>query len=175
MTIQIDSREHAKAIQAIEKYFDDTGVDHFISKLYCGDYMNYDNPRIVVDRKQNLGELCSNVCQQHERFRREMIRALEHGITIVFLCEHGHGIETLADVIWWENPRGKKRVKENGQWVEKTVKVMHGDVLFKILSTMEKRYGVKFLFCDKKDTGRRIVEILGGEDEGGRCQTATQH
>lgn len=165
MIIQVDSREHARAIRNIEKYFDSCGIDHFISKLYCGDYMSYDNPRLVIDRKQNLGELCSNVCQQHERFRNEMLRAKEHGIKIIFLCEHGKGIETLDDVLWWENPRGTKRIRVDGKWIEKSVKVLHGDVLYKILKTMERKYDVSFLFCDKSETGKRIVEILGGKSE----------
>ena len=59
-----------------------------------------------------------------------------------------------------ENPRAKKRVKKNGVWVEQEQKVMHGDVLYKILCTMQRKYGVEFLFCDKKDTGKRILEIL---------------
>lgn len=110
--IQIDSREHQKVIDGIKKAFDEAGEKWFVSKLYVGDYMNYDNPRLVVDRKQNLAELCGNVCQQHERFRSEIIRANEAGIKLVFLCEHGKGIEKLDDVLWWENPRAKKRVKK---------------------------------------------------------------
>lgn len=44
MTIQIDSREKAKAIKKIIATFDSEKVDYFISKLYVGDYMNFDNP-----------------------------------------------------------------------------------------------------------------------------------
>lgn len=73
MIIQIDSREKAKAIQKIVAEFDRMGIKHPVSKLMVGDYMNYDNPRLIVDRKQNLTELCSNVCQDHERFRRELL------------------------------------------------------------------------------------------------------
>lgn len=61
--IQIDSREHQKVIDGIKKAFDAAGEKWFVSKLYVGDYMNYDNPRLVIDRKQNLSELCGNVCQ----------------------------------------------------------------------------------------------------------------
>lgn len=49
--IQIDSREHQKVIDGIKKAFDTAGEKWFVSKLYVGDYMNYDNPRLVVDRK----------------------------------------------------------------------------------------------------------------------------
>jgi hypothetical protein len=29
-------------------------------------------------------------------------------------------------------------------------------------------YGVEFLFCDKRSTGRRIIEILSEENNGGK-------
>ena len=75
MDIQIDSREKAKAIQKIIKEFDKRNINYFSSKLLVGDYMNLDNPRLIIDRKQNLSEVCSNVTQQHERFKAELIRA----------------------------------------------------------------------------------------------------
>ncbi len=166
MTIQIDSREKQHAIQDILAEFDKQGVKHYTSKLFCGDYMSLDNPRLVIDRKQNLHELCGNVCQQHERFRNEMIRAQENGIKIIFLCEHGRNIKSLDDVLWWDNPRATFRKKVNGIWMTGHQKVMQGDTLYKILNTMRSRYGVEFLFCEKKDTGKRIIEILkGGEND----------
>ena len=161
MIIQIDSREKARAITKIVEEFDRRGIRHPVSKLMVGDYMNYDNHRLIVDRKQNLSELCSNVCQQHERFRAELVRAQENEIQLVILCEHGKGVKSLEDVIWWDNPRGVKRMKgADGRWRNVETKAMQGDVLYKILCTMQRKYGVRFLFCDKKETGRRIVEIL---------------
>ena len=50
MVIQIDSREKARAIQKIVEEFDRQGVRHPVSKLIVGDYMNYDNPRLIIDR-----------------------------------------------------------------------------------------------------------------------------
>lgn len=164
MIIQIDSREKARAIKNIVEEFDRQGVKHPVSKLMVGDYMNYDNPRLIIDRKQNLTELCSNVCQDHDRFRRELIKAQENDIKIIFLVEHGQGIQELEDVIWWENPRRHKRRRdpETGIWEEVETKAMEGPVLYKILSTQERKYGCKFLFCDKKDTGKEIIRILKG-------------
>ncbi len=165
MVIQIDSREKSRAIKKIIEAFDQCEIKHPVSKLLVGDYMNYDNPRLVVDRKQNLSEVCCNVCQDHERFRRELIRANENGIKIVFLIEHGKGIEKLEDVIWWDNPRRWKRRKnsETGIWEEVETKAMTGEVLYKILRTQERKYGCKFLFCDKSETGNEIIRILSGE------------
>ena len=152
MQIQIDSREHKEERERIEKQLDSLGVQHFVSKLYVGDYCNLDNPRHVVDRKKDLGEICGNVCQQHERFRAELIRAQEAGIHITILCEHGNGIKQLEDVYFWDNPRRKV-----------SPKAMQGWRLFEVLSTMSEKYGVDFQFCTKRQTGRRIMEILSND------------
>ena len=162
MIIQIDSREKAKAIQKIIEEFDRQCIKHPVSKLMVGDYMNYDNPRVIVDRKQNLTEVCSNVCQDHERFRRELVLAKENGIQLIILCEHGKDIKSLEDVIFWKNPRSEKRKKVDGKWQTVNTNAMKGDVLYKILTTLEEKYGVRFEFCEKEETGKKIVEILGG-------------
>ena len=56
MQIQIDTREKARAITKILAEFERQGVRHYSSKLYVGDYMSLDNPRLIIDRKQNLQE-----------------------------------------------------------------------------------------------------------------------
>lgn len=165
MIIQTDSREHMSEWKRISAQFDKLGVKYFRSKLFVGDYMNLDNPRVAVDRKQNLTELCSNVTQDHERFRREMIRAQENGIKLIFLVEHGDGIESLEDVIFWENPRRNKKKKVDGKWVWYETKATTGEVLYNILTTIKRKYGVEFEFCKKEDTGKRILELLGGDTD----------
>ena len=89
MIIQIDSREKARAIKEIVEEFDRQGITHPVSKLWVGDYMNYDNPRLIIDRKQSLQELCCNVTGDHERFQRELRRAQENGIQLVFCVSMG--------------------------------------------------------------------------------------
>lgn len=167
MIIQIDSREKARAIKKIIKTFDEKDVKHPVSKLMVGDYMDYDNPRLIIDRKQNLSELCCNVCQDHERFRKELLKANENGIKIIFLVEHGKGIETLEDVVWWENPRGMKRQqnKETGKWETVKTKAMTGRTLYKVLCTIQRKYKCEFLFCEKNDTGKKIIELLSERHE----------
>lgn len=163
MVILIDSREKARAIKDIVAEFDSRGIKHYSSKLFVGDYMNLDNPKVIVDRKQNLTELTSNVCQDHERFRRELQRAKDAGIQLIILVEHGKGINCLEDVIFWENPRRYKRIKKDGKWQTVETKAMKGETLYKVLQTQERKYGVKFEFCDKADTGKRIIETLSRE------------
>ena len=169
MDIQIDSREKAKAIQKIIKTFDNNEVNHFSSKLLVGDYMNLDNPRLIIDRKQNLQELCGNVCQQHERFKKELLKAMQANIQLIILVEHGPDIKTLEDVYFWQNPR-KHEVKwryVNGKREKYIVsaKAVDGCQLYKSLCTIRDRYNVRFEFCEKKDTGAKIIELLSKKNE----------
>lgn len=169
MDIQIDSREKARAIRKIVKTFDESGVKYFSSKLLVGDYMSLDNPRLIIDRKQNLQELCGNVCQQHERFKRELLRAMDAGIQLIILIEHGQGVNSIEDVYFWKNPR-KHEVRfrtVNGKRERYVVsaKAVDGDQLYKSLCTIRDRYNVQFEFCEKKDTGKKIIELLGRKDE----------
>lgn len=167
MQIQVDSREHASEWNRISKQFDELEVKYFRSKLYCGDYQSMDNTRLVVDRKKDLQELCGNVCQQHERFKAELVRAIEQGIKIVILCEHGPEIKSLEDVWFWQNPRKHKVIWKtvNGKRVKTVIsdKAVDGNQLYKSLCTIRDRYNVDFVFCTKEETGRRIVEILSND------------
>lgn len=177
MDIWIDTREKERAITKIVQSFDMAGVKHFSSGLYVGDYMSLDNARLVIDRKQNLAEICSNVstvpkkdkngrikrrkdgrtdCELF-RFTDELQRAKDHGIKLIVLIEHGGSIHTLQDVAKWVNPRLKE-----------SPLAMSGERLYKSLIQLSKTYGVEFEFCSKAQTGKRIIELLteGSEDNG---------
>lgn len=105
--------------------------------------------RVSVDRKQNLGEVVGNVCQQHKRFSAECLRAKEAGIKLIFLVEHGGAIKTMEDVREWKNPR-----------LDYSPYAVSGKRLYQIMKTYESKYGVRWEFCDKRSTGRKIAELL---------------
>lgn len=170
MDIQIDSREKARAIKKIIQTFDEKGVKHYSSKLLVGDYMSLDNPRLIIDRKQDLSELCGNVCQQHKRFTRELLKAMDAGIQLIILVEHGLDIQCLEDVYFWQNSR-KHEVRwrmVNGKRERYVVspRAVDGPQLYKSLCTMRDRYNVRFEFCEKKDTGNKIIELLSEINKG---------
>ena len=161
LTVLMDTREKPKAVQTIMKQFEAAGVRVIRTKLWVADYQLFDNPHLVVDRKQNLSELCNNVVQDHKRFRDELIRAQEVGISVVVLVEHGGGIKSLDDVPNWVNPRLKV-----------SPLAVSGERLYKILKAMEYTYKVRFEFCDKRQTGKRILEILTeGKDGNTKAET----
>ena len=147
MIIQIDTREKARAIEQIKAEFSKQGVETITSKLWVGDYARIDNLTTVIDRKQNLNELAGNIIEN--RFHDEVKRAHKAGVKIIFLIEHGQGVRDLLDVLFWNNPR----LKESPRCIS-------GEHLYKSMLTLSERYGVEWQFCTKRETGRRIIEIL---------------
>ena len=152
MNIFVDTREKQRAIKKIVAEFERRNVRYAGTKLFVGDYQRTDNSLLVIDRKQNLLEVCVNVGKDRERFIRELKRASEMGVKIIFLVEHGKDINSLEDVRKWQNPRLKD-----------SPLALSGERLYKILSTLSKSYGCEFQFCQKNETGARIIQLLGGE------------
>ena len=118
-----------------------------------GDYVNLENPMVVIDRKKDLQEVAGNVCQQHERFVRELELARELGYKIIVLVEEPN-ITTLTNVCSWYNWRRKKNPR-----------AVSGKTLYKIMSKMSEKYDVIWEFTTKANCGKRIVELLGGNNE----------
>ena len=149
MIIQIDSREKAHIIGRILDYFDREGIKHYSSKLIVGDYMNIDNPRRVVARKFSLSELATNLTNDSGRFMREVRLAKELGIHLIVLCEQGAWVKGIKDVAQWHNPmQGKIPYAISGKDLMERIYRVHI------------AYDVDFLFCDKRSTGKKIVELL---------------
>lgn len=147
MTIIVDTRE--QKYSHVTRSFDQMGVKWVRSKLLTGDYTRIDSMALVVDRKKDLQEVCGNICQQHDRFRRELERAQENGIKLVFLVESGT-VNELPDVMKWDNPR----LKESPY-------ALSGVGLYRRMATIQSKYGVEWKFCRHQDTGKRICELLG--------------
>ena len=153
----VDSREKPKAIKGTLAYLEKHEIPYTVSKLLFGDYMDYNRPGLVIDRKQNIAELAKNCTSEHERFRRELERTKMAGAELVILVEQnrykdrGKWIEVngIEDMIFWTSPRT----------------VVTGEKVFRVLKSWCAKYTLRVEFCDKRSTGRRIVEILyGGSD-----------
>lgn len=165
-----DSREQKNA--HILRYFEQHGIDYRVQKMDTADYMVEDQPNIVIDRKQNLDEICANLTYKGKkanenggkgipsnvaRFWREVRRAYEDKIKLVVLIEHGENIKSLADVAAWGGSRsgisGRKLIDE--------------------MDRLSAAYGVEWQFCGKSETAARILKILNykGENHYGKNNT----
>lgn len=152
-TIFTDSREKARAIEKILCEFQKQGIRHFSTKLFVGDYMCPKNPLLFIDRKQNIGEIAQNAVAGHTRFKAELDRAKSIEAKMYILIEQdridGKKIESLEDVILWENRYGE----------------VQGERIYRILKSWQNKYDIEFHFCKKADTGKRIIELLGVKNE----------
>lgn len=154
MMLIVDSREKwtqsGNADRHLKSYFDRHGIEYRVQALDVGDYM-LEGGKISIDRKQNLDELAKNLTNRadHARFMREVRRAYAARITLIVLIEQ-RGIKGTNDVLRWRSKHSP----------------VTGAALVREMFRIQMAYGVKFLFCDKLSTGRRIMEILkGGENE----------
>ena len=151
MKVLIDTREHPQAITRIIAWLDRNGIEWEKKKLDIGDYMIEGRPDRVVDRKQSCGELASNLLSpDRRRFYNEVRKAHDDGVNLIILCEHGGDIKTFNDIPKWKNKYG----------------FVTGKKLQDAVFALEMAYHVPVVFCDKRSTGRRIVEILTEENNG---------
>ena len=132
----------------IRDYFDRHEIPYIIQKLDVGDYA-LPGGHIVVDRKQNLEEIAKNLlnAQDHSRFMREVRRAHSAGLKFIVLIEHGPTVKTMNDVKTWRS-----------KWTGAS-----GYSLWREMRRAELAYRVRWEFCSKRSTAKRIIEILTSE------------
>ena len=155
--IIVDSREKPKAITKILDYFEHVGIKYEVSKMLFGDYMDYNHPNIVIDRKQNIAELARNCTAEHERFKREMERAQDAGATLYILIEQNSYFD-----------RGERiRVKEPIdllRWSNRHT-IVTGEKVYRVLVSWMAKYPIKVVFCSKQNTGHAITKIIYGDQK----------
>lgn len=150
----VDTREKPKAIKNILNTFDEAGIPYESTKLLFGDYMDYGRPHLVIDRKQNIAELAKNCTVEAERFKKELERAQRANSRLVILVEQNRykdrdewkRVETIADLMLWSSPHTTIR----------------GEKVFRVLSAWVSKYNISVVFCDKRQTGQKIMEIIYG-------------
>lgn len=141
-----DTRQQAGKHDHIERWMREHGVEFLprAQKLEFGDYM-VEGSNISIDTKKDVMELAGNVGKDHARFVRELQRAQAEGYRLVILIEQHPAYNDRKNMYKWRNPRGR----------------IQGPTLARMITTLEQKYGVRFEFCHKRDTAKRICEILG--------------
>ena len=169
MTIYEDTRQKIGEHQNIAEYCRKHGIIVRRTKLEIGDYIS--PAPVAVDTKQGMGEVYTNLVQQHDRFRRECIKAQEDGTVLVILIENNEGLRCLDDVERWDNPRVYDyyhkyayalAANKQGKNLKVPAPPISNKRLIKMMETMTERYGVRWEFCSYEETGAKVVEILSG-------------
>ena len=120
--------------------------------LPVGDYALF--PTVAVDTKASMAEIAQNIggsSKEHARFRNELIKARSFGCKLYVLIENEDGIRNTQEVAYWENPR-----------LAECPVAITGERLSKAMVTMERKYGVTFLFCKPTEAAETINRLLGG-------------
>lgn len=153
MVILEDTRNKPGKHLNINEYMIRNGIMVRRCALYVGDYIIANDGKVSIDTKQDVMELSMDVYADHKRFRNECLRAQEAGIQLIVLTE-----EALPDgrLDNW-HPPARSGIKPAS--------------LRNALITMQKKYGVKFRFCSKWETGELILRYLtGGNNESPNTQ-----
>lgn len=154
----IDTREKPRAIEKILAYFEQHNIKYTSSKMLFGDYMDYNRPNLVIDRKQNIAELAKNCTVEHERFRRELERARDANATLVILVEQNRYIDRGEHVI-------VRRIEDLLRWSNRHT-IVTGEKIYRVLVSWMNKYPLRVEFCNKQQTGYKILQILYGDNNG---------
>ena len=170
MIIQEDTRQKPNKNADIRKQLEALG--HTVRRfgMLCGDYQIFGKGDIVIDTKQDMSEVYSNVITDHERFANEARLAREAGIKLIILVTDPI-VSSIDDVRLWRNPRRERwfmvrAMQRNGKML--TVKQSKtppcaSDRLQKAMVTMTLRYGITWLFCEREHVGEEIIRLLTEE------------
>jgi hypothetical protein len=119
-------------------------------RLEVGDYMlgTFKKGEFVpcgkrsVDTKQSLDELASDLYKDKLAFDKKYRKCFDNDIELYVLVEQE--VKDLSDIVSWSS----KHTRVNGR------------MLLDMIDRVRKSYGVKFMFCNKKQTAQTIINIL---------------
>ena len=151
VTVIEDSRQKDGKHQQKHIGFEDLGVDLLRCKLPFGDYAL--PPAVSVDTKENLEEIAGNLCgsmKERDRFIRECKAAAAAGCQLVIMVETEHD-GSLLDL-------GDIRIGSG--------KVVTGLQLYRAMTAVSGRYGVRFVLVRPEDAAKEIMRILEGGQRG---------
>ena len=149
VTVLEDSRQKDGKHQQKHIGFEDLGVGLLRCKLPFGDYAL--PPAVSVDTKENLEEIAGNLCgskKERDRFIRECKAAAAAGCQLVIMVETEHD-GSLLDL-------GDIRIGSG--------KVVTGLQLYRAMTAVSGRYGVRFVLVRPEDAAKEIMRILHGKE-----------
>lgn len=150
MHIIEDTRQQAGKHEIKHRAFKAHGDTLSRCALPCGDYALF--PRVSVDTKASMLEIAQNIggsAEEHERFRRELIKARDNGCHLYILVENDEGVTSIQDVREWVNPR-----------LIDSPEAITGQRLAKAMETIQRKYGCTFVFSTPEQAAAVIYYLL---------------
>jgi ribosome-associated protein len=158
LLIYEDSRQQVGKHKNISLYCQRHCIELVRKKLEVGDYA-FPDGKISVDTKQDMLEICKDIMSSdHRRFRAECQRAKDMGIQLIILTEE---VPPFGIVDLWEVPRWRSSGMYHRYGDPMTL--VEPKALAKAMQTMTEKYGVKFRFCHRRETPRKLIKYLKGE------------
>lgn len=142
ITILVDTREQKPFFKT------EAGI---IANKFCLKVGDYSTPMLLnryhIERK-SLQDLYGTLIQNHPRWRREVLRAEDHGIKLVVVVEGTHD-----DFINKRFPKGKDRKATTTS-------------LEKMIATIRRRYQLEIFFCKSREHAfRKTLNLLKNEEK----------
>ena len=169
MKIIVDSREQRN--MNILSYLNENGIPWTVRKLEFGDYsfevkgISYED-KCCIERKQNLSELAGNFTKGRNRFDAEFCKGKAMGCRMLLLVEDGKAREKLKLRVQMDRAGIDEDTKFRKTWRSR----FSGNSMVGSIKAFKDRYDLELVFCNKKSTGKQIVEIfkkyLEGEKDG---------
>lgn len=138
-----DTRNKIGKHNNIFKYCKEHDIEIQRKVLNVGDYM-LPQGTIAVDTKQSLSELANDLYTDKLAFNKKYKKCLKDGIKLIVLVEEP--IKDLNELVAWKSKHSR----------------INGRLLLDMIHTIQASYGVKFVFCDKKNTGETLLKLLKG-------------
>lgn len=146
MIILQDHREKCGHHNLVEKHLKDNGYEIKRVRLQVGDYM-FPNGNTSVDLKQNITELATDLQQDSLFFNKKYKKCLKYGIKLVVLVEEW--VDSINSLTKWKSSYSR----------------INGQYLVSLIYNLKISYGVRFVFCNKNQTGEKLLELLNEERE----------
>jgi len=112
-------------------------------KLEVGDYTNKKKIGIIHIERKSPGDLYQSIIQQHDRFRRELIKAKQLKIKLFILVECAKN--TFLKKLW----------NDHSTELQTPTKTLQ-----QIIETIERKYETPIIWCKNRNEMKKIIKMI---------------